>query len=353
MMTMQMDAKGKHWLVSLLQTLVLCLFIAVVIELFNGAGLWLNYWFALGYGLPILLASFLLACYPLRISESMQVVLCLLAGLLLGSINLYLVLYSPWFGTPVSNLDSLPTNLAMSAAFSVIGFYFFYSRYRLHEMKALLSEQARDKAEQERALAQSQLQNLQNQMEPHFLFNTLANIQVLIEHQPKDARAMLSALTQLLRANLHQVRQSQTTLAEEISLLNSYLAIQQIRMGDRLQYDLHVQPGLESVMLPPLLLQPLVENALKHGLEPKTEGGQLRVRVFSDQQFVWLRVADNGLGSAAISTTRGQGVALANIEQRLASLYRGEARLQLAASADGFVADIILPRSLALKEAQP
>ncbi len=332
-----------------MQTLLLCWFVALLVQLQNGSGLWLNFGIALGYGLPILFTSLLLDYFWPQMSPQLSVALSLLAGLVLGSLSLYWIIYSP-FGVIGGNISTLPSNLFLSAAISVICLYYFYSRNRMQVLRAQLSEQARDQAEQERAMVQSQLQTLQSQIEPHFLFNTLANIQVLVDHRPKEAKEMLAALTQLLRANLHQVRKSFTTLAEELSLIRSYLAIQQIRMADRLSYQIELEPGLEQQALPPFLLQPLIENALKHGLEPKPEGGELQLRFYRQQQQVVLEVKDNGLGAESNLSTKGQGIALANIEQRLQSLYRGAAQLVLQPQAHGFTAIIYLPESI--KEAE-
>lgn len=338
------DASGHNWAIAGLQTAAICALIAFLIHLINGVGFWLNFWFALGYGMPIFLASSWLTSRRQARPEWQLLLFSFSVGLLIGSINLYSVLHlSPWFDHAASDLNRLAANIFMSALFSLAGFYFFYSRYRLHAMQMQLSEQARLAAEQERALVQSQLQQLQNQIEPHFLFNTLANIQVLIDQQPKDAKAMLSALSHMLRANLHQVRGQKTVLADEIALLESYLAIQRIRMGNRLVFELQVDEQLLSLPMPPLMLQPLVENAIQHGLEPKAEGGCIWLRFYRSHEQVVLEVEDNGLGQEAKAHSRGQGMALANIAQRLDSLYQGQARLVLNAPAEGFKARILLP----------
>jgi sensor histidine kinase YesM len=130
----------------------------------------------------------------------------------------------------------------------------------------------------EKQLVEAQMRLLQAQIEPHFLFNTLANVVSLIEPAPQKATLMLEHFIAYLRASLAASRATQGTVAQEAKLLRDYLALLKIRMGDRLQYTIEVDPSLDTAPLAPMLLQPVVENAIKHGLEPKIEGGRLRSR---------------------------------------------------------------------------
>ena len=150
-----------------------------------------------------------------------------------------------------------------------------------------------------RQLAEAQLKTMQAQVEPHFLFNTLASVDYLIETAPSTASKMQKSLIQYLRAALPQMREGSTTLGKEVQLCRSYLEILKFRMEDRLQYSLIVPQGLSSAQFPPMMLQSLVENSIKHGLEPKPEGGSLTISADISNGRLRVTVADSGLGFAA------------------------------------------------------
>ncbi len=178
-------------------------------------------------------------------------------------------------------------------------------------------------------VTEAQLKLLQGQIEPHFLFNTLANVQSLIDFDPVRAKQMLERFTDYLRASLGQLRGDTTTLAQEFAMLEAYLALMQLRMGERLKVQLSLPPELAGVALPPLLAQPLVENAIHHGLEPKIEGGTVSVSARRVADRLCLEVADDGEGLAAPRRRGGNGVALANIRARLAARFGPGATLAL------------------------
>ena len=133
-------------------------------------------------------------------------------------------------------------------------------------------------------MTEAQLRLLQAQIEPHFLFNTLANVQGLIDYEPNLAKRMLDAFTVYLRASLLQMRAQDVSLGEELELVQSYLTVMQCRMGERLRWQLDIPAELRAARIPPLLLQPLIENAIHHGLEPQIDGGQLALRARMDGQ---------------------------------------------------------------------
>lgn len=194
-----------------------------------------------------------------------------------------------------------------------------------------------------RQLAEAQLKTMQAQVEPHFLFNTLASVDYLIETEPSTASKMQKSLIQYLRAALPQMREGSTTLGKEVQLCRSYLEILKFRMEDRLQYSLIVPQGLSSAQFPPMMLQSLVENSIKHGLEPKPEGGSLTISADISNGRLRVTVADSGLGFAAAGIS-GSGVGLANVRERLAALYGGAARLSIEAnSPSGTIVTIEVP----------
>lgn len=181
-----------------------------------------------------------------------------------------------------------------------------------------------------RLLAEAQLRALQAQIEPHFLYNTLANVVSLIDAQPARARHMLERFIDYLRASLAASRQERATLGAEAEMIGAYLDVLGVRMGERLRYRIEVPDVLRASAIAPMLLQPLVENAISHGLEPKVEGGEivLRARV-QDGQLV-LEVSDTGVGlSTTVSRKAGGGVGLSNLRERLRTMYGAGAGLQL------------------------
>lgn len=196
-----------------------------------------------------------------------------------------------------------------------------------------------------RQLAEAQLKTMQAQVEPHFLFNTLASVDYLIETEPATASKMQKSLIQYLRAALPQMREGSTTLGKEIQLCRSYLEILKFRMEERLQYSVIVPQGLASAQFPPMMLQSLVENSIKHGLEPKPDGGALTISADISNGRLRVTVADSGLGIATEQpTVRGGGVGLANVRERLAALYGSAARLSIEAnSPTGTIATIEVP----------
>ena len=182
-----------------------------------------------------------------------------------------------------------------------------------------------------RQLVEAQLKMMQAQVEPHFLFNTLASVDYLIETDPSTASKMQKNLIQYLRAALPQMREGSTTLGKEVHLCRAYLEILKFRMEDRLQYTVTVPQGLMSAQFPPMMLQSLVENSIKHGLEPKSEGGAITISADIVDGRLRVTVADSGLGFSAAARP-GSGVGLSNVRERLSALYGGRARLSIDAN---------------------
>jgi LytS/YehU family sensor histidine kinase len=230
------------------------------------------------------------------------------------------------------------TLVAFSLVPGVLATYFFYTRSRLATIQAQAQEA-------QRHAAQAQLRLLESQLEPHMLFNTLANLRVLIALDPPRAQAMLDQLIAFLRATLNASRAGQHALSAEFSRIADYLALMKVRMGERLQTDLVLPDELASLPVPPLLLQPLVENSIRHGLEPKVEGGRVVLEASREGDVLVLRVRDTGVGLADPSTD-GTHFGLQQVRERLATLYGDRASLHLAAAGDGrdgTVATIRLP----------
>lgn len=205
------------------------------------------------------------------------------------------------------------------------------TRSRQRAEKRVLSAEAVTEMESlRRQVAEAQLQTLQAQVEPHFLFNTLAAVEHLTETDPPRAAIMLRHLIAYLRGSLPDMRESNTLLGREVDLCQSYLAIMQIRMEDRLTVSVDVPQALRGLSFPPMMLQSLVENSIKHGLEPKPEGGAIAIAARLQEGRLRVTVADTGLG---IAEKAPQGIGLSNIRDRLKRLYGDSAALILAPNA--------------------
>ncbi len=209
----------------------------------------------------------------------------------------------------------------------------------------------------EKKLVEAQLRLLQAQIEPHFLFNTLANVQSLIGRAPETASAMLDHFVTYLRQSLAASRNASGTLGQELDLIENYLQLLKMRMGGRLEFAIKVPPDLKPMPFAPMLLQPIVENAIKHGLEPKLEGGKLSVLVTREGSQCLIEVIDDGMGfsqnsdNGQISQAPSQnasGVGLSNLRERLALLYEGRASVKVSDQAPGTKVTLTLPIEMKL-----
>lgn len=216
---------------------------------------------------------------------------------------------------------------------------FFGIEWEQKKVEEIMAREKLRVVSSEKQLMQAQMRMLQAQIEPHFLFNTLANIQSLISRSPARASLMMDNFIAYLRQSLSASRAQEGTVQQEIDLLRHYLELIKIRMGDRLQFAFDVDPTLGSAPMAPMLLQPLVENAIKHGLEPKVEGGRVDVRVARERaaggEQMRLTVRDNGLGFGEHADSAGTGVGLANLRERLNVLYDGRATLTVVDAQPG------------------
>jgi len=221
-----------------------------------------------------------------------------------------------------------------------------------HQFFALKTRQI----QAENRATEAQLRLLQAQIEPHFLFNTLANVVSLVEADPPRARAMLESFVDYLRASLTGLGQATHTVGDEIDLVDAYLRIIKMRMEDRLKYTIEVPDELRSRPLPALSLQPLVENAIVHGIEPQVRGGTIRIAARLERGTLLLTVEDDGAGIASPADSsapaptpspraaHGSGTALANIRERLRQSYGSAAKLSLdQAVPQGVRASLWLP----------
>jgi hypothetical protein len=218
---------------------------------------------------------------------------------------------------------------------------FFIDRSRAAQRMADLKRKEAEYHRMSQQVTEAKLMALQAQVEPHFLYNTLANVQALTEVDPARANMMVGHLIQYLRSALPKMRESISSVGQEIELVRAYLNILQMRMGKRLAFDISVPESLTATPFPPLMLPSLVENAIQHGLEPQREGGAVLISAQALDGRLRLTVSDTGRG---FGDNVGAGVGLANIRERLKALYGESASLTLQSNAPtGVIATIEVP----------
>lgn len=217
-------------------------------------------------------------------------------------------------------------NASFGVVFGVAISFFFWSRGRLSATKVQMQEEKIKRISSEKAAMEAHLRLLQAQIEPHFLFNTLSNIHSLMDSDPTMAKAMLLDLNQYLRNTLKQTRVDETTLGREMEVVSAYLKIFKIRLGDRLQFTVELPQELEKKPFPPMLLQPLVENAVIHGIEPSENGGCISIRAQQAGGMLRVEVSDTGRGFGG---DPGNGIGISSVRERLELLFGQGARLQL------------------------
>jgi two-component system LytT family sensor kinase len=296
-------------------------------------------WVILGALTPI--TYYLGRRFPLRqphLARSVLVHLCGALTLCVGwagaGVAMRLILGTSWQGVPLSRqlaswmLISLPWSVFIY--FAVLGCmqafaYFLEARERETEAAQLAGQ-----------LAQARLDALRMQLHPHFLFNSLNAITVLVRDQrTREATRMLELLSDLLRQVLRTDPSTEVALTEELRFIEQYLAIEQVRFSDRLSVTFAVDTDVRDAAVPSFVLQPLVENALRHGLADRSEGGVVEIGARREGNELVLWVRDNGGGLRPGDASRGPGLGLANTRERLATLYGTRARLDLAASPGG------------------
>lgn len=218
--------------------------------------------------------------------------------------------------------------------------FFVRNRQRQQETDRLQAQTAQLQAQ----LAEARLEALRMQINPHFLFNTLHAVTALVERDPRGVRRMIARLSELLRYTLNQTAEQEVTVEEEMDFLRRYLEIMEIRFQGRLEVQMVVESGVGEALVPNLILQPLVENAVIHGIGNKLGTGRIEVGALRSGQSLHLWVRDNGPGFKRDAPTAGGGVGLRNVRSRLAELYGPAQSLDLLPGPDGGVsAEIRLP----------
>ncbi len=231
---------------------------------------------------------------------------------------------------------------AIGLFFGVIASITFVLFERIERLNREVRQRQLSQIESEKRKMEAQLKMLQAQIEPHFLFNTLANVSSLIGSDPTLAKRLLERLNDWLRLALARTRSDTATLGCELDMLDNYLNILKIRFGSRLNWHISASDAVRTTPFPPMLLQPLVENAVRHGIEPKLGGGEISITAELENQQLRISVSDNGAG---LNEQSGTGAGLSNVRARLTALYGTAGKLMLENNAlGGVTATLELPQ---------
>lgn len=243
-------------------------------------------------------------------------------------------------GMQVCTTSSL---IAWSWSCLTISFLLVVPALIVESLRQRRSAAERNALAEHRARLTAQLHALQARTNPHFLFNSLNTVASLITDKPQQAEQTILHLAELLRYGLNSGRSFRVPLARELHIVRAYLAVQEARFGARLQHQLCVDPSLETALVPPLLLQPLIENALLHGLAHRREGGRVQLHVEHSRNSLRINVLDDGPGPGG-SLHRGSGTCLQDVAQRLTLLYGDAGGIQTGVGpSGGFLVSITLP----------
>ncbi len=272
--------------------------------------------------------------------EGMQVA-AIIAGSVLGVILAGIVKGRSFSTMFTERLSGVAISMGLGIGFGcvVVATVILREKHARDQARILRAEAERH--QMEKNVLEARLALMQAQIEPHFLFNTLANVQHLVETDAASASRMLDSLIQYLRAALPQMREAATSLGREVDMARAFLEIHRVRMGSRLDFRIEVPDALRARAFPPMMLITLVENAIKHGVDPCCECGCIVIHAEESDGRLKVSVTDTGEG---IKPKKGGGVGLANIRERLRALYGGTARLVLEENVPrGVVASIEVP----------
>ncbi len=259
-----------------------------------------------------------------RIPREARQILAIVVGSFLGTVLAGLVKGRDLRMMFTERLAGVSITMGLGIGFGCVVVAMFILREKHARDRERLMRAEAERHQLEKNVLEAKLALMQAQVEPHFLFNTLANVQHLVETDPPEAARVLESLIRYLRAALPQMRESATNLGREIDMARAFLEINRVRMGARLQFEIDVPETLKHRPFPPMMLISLVENAVKHGVDPCCECGSITIRAAEGEGKLRVSVEDSGEG---IKPKKGGGAGLANIRERLKALYGGSARL--------------------------
>jgi signal transduction histidine kinase len=319
----------KNLIISTLSSLLFNTAIAGLLTVINfGENFWVNFIYSQCIGLSIYAINATVICHLGDNRRRMWVL-----GLTFpGSIMLGVTLGAWITGTGDWSDPRAWIAVVIGLFFGGIGGITYFLSMRIEKLDAEVKQRRMNEIESEKRQLEAHLKLLQAQIEPHFLFNTLANVSSLIEIEPVAARRLLERLIDWLRIALARARSDDTTLGDEMDMLENYLQIMKIRFANRLNWKMDVGVKARCAPFPPMLFQPLVENAIRHGIEPKLGGGRLYISAENDDKKLSVRVYDDGVG---FNASGKPGAGLENVRARLTALYGKAGKLTLESNTDG------------------
>jgi two-component system sensor histidine kinase AlgZ len=271
--------------------------------------------------------------FPLNWAAMIAVMMIMAAGGSLLAISILTAIgyvengrvFASWFG------GSLKISLVMTLSFGILMTAYEIMRAQLDATTLALRTKERDEADARRIAAEAQLASIESRVQPHFLFNTLNSIAALVHDDPAGAERMTGQLASLLRSALDSTATPLVRLDEELRVVRAYLDIERVRFGDRLRYDVHLEDGTASAIVPRMALQTLVENSVKYAVSPRREGGSICVTATAVDSRVRVTVEDDGPGFNAAQRPEGHGLAL--LDARLAMLFGDRASMRIVSRA--------------------
>ena len=285
---------------------------------------------SIGFSIQIILSVFFhrILKYPTPIRLGLLLVFFLAGGMLGTEIGIGVERVLLGFNVSYKdNIRLLSMNLVLAALFGSIAVVYFSLKATAEHMAEKLKEKEFNEERLTRMKIEAELQALQAKINPHFLFNTLNSIASLISDNPKAAEATVEKLSELFRYTLRNAEKNSVSLAEELDIVRTYLEIEKVRFGDRLHYEIKCDAGIRDLTIPALIVQPLVENSIKHGIGPKVGGGTILVEAKQTGKNLEISVIDDGNG---INETKNDGgFGLRSIEERLNLRYGKTASLRI------------------------
>ncbi|PSW05236.1 sensor histidine kinase [Photobacterium lipolyticum] len=337
----------KDSIFSLLVTLLACTVAAITFIALSGEWTPYNIWYVFmvsySYGVCVCLSIDIWNRFFPERSLLFRYSIPSVLGFILGTLLQMLILYYLYDDKSTDELLSwLNQGLLYSILANVVIIFYFYNQQQKITIQEELKVAQLQQAAKEKELLHSQLRLLQSQIEPHFLFNTLANLKALIILEPSRATVLLDNLTALLRQSLKQSEKETITLKDELKFCESYIAIQQIRLDDRISVNINVSANVNQQQpFLPLLLQPIVENAILHGIEPAPGRCALTIEVQKTEADVLeIMIEDDGVGLGNCSH-KGNGVGLKNVRNRLQSFYGDDSQLSIMGNRMGGVSVLL------------
>ncbi len=325
---------------DLLRTFTFCLLITLIIAagfIYNNPAHWIAaiystfvFSMCIGFSIHFLMDFFAHRAGKFRklVRNSMYFALFLVGGLVGSELGIGILMAT--LGYRFSWKDQAPLltmNLVFAALFGTIAVIYYGLKGTVERMAAQLKEKELNEERLTRTKMEAELQALQAKINPHFLFNTLNSIASLISENPKAAESTVEKLSELFRYTLKSADKSSVTVAEELDIVRTYLEIEKVRFGERLQYEIACDAGVRDFTIPALIIEPLVENSIKHGIANEVRGGKILVEASASGGNCLISVIDDGKGIDGEGTANGFG--LRSVEERLQLRYGAAASLRL------------------------